>query len=60
MRAALVAALPPEPDAPEPLRQRVRTANQPPMGGPLAAETWRLFHALDDALDHSFRGRRGR
>jgi Fe-S-cluster containining protein len=60
MRAELVALLPPESGDPEPLRQRVCTAHQPPMGGPLPRATWSRFHALEDALDHSFRGRRGR
>lgn len=50
-----------EPEAPRlPLRQRVRAAHRPHLGEPLPAELWQAFHALDEALDHSFRGRRGR
>jgi len=61
LRAGLAAALPPDPPQSPParLQQRARDAHQPLLGEPLAETTLDLLAALEERLDHVFRGRRG-
>lgn len=59
LRDRLARSLPPGHDD-VPLRQRVRDAHRPEEGRPLTEESEKLFLALEEALDQSFRGRRGR